>query len=148
MSLELPLFTMASQMNISYTTNNTECAFFYNTTCMILDQTVVNSLCSDPSNTFNFVRNTTENQDYISTSIALMSIYFYGPDFNTANAFYYSRFEALTGWNINDINYYFRAPGTGMAGFAAAIQSQVYNWYSQSLAYPDLLTPTQTCELH
>jgi hypothetical protein len=100
MNLEVPLFTMASYMNISYAFNATStCSEFYRIIIGFTDVTAVDSLCADPSNTFNFVQNITDNQAYIKTSIALMSVYFYGNDFNTANANYYATFSNLTGWS-------------------------------------------------
>ena len=127
MNLELPLFTMASQMNITYATTAATCTYFYTTTLLITNTTVVTNLCADPSNTFNFVQNTTDNQDYIKTSIALMSVYFYGSNFNTANANYYSTFKELTGWTDSEVMQNFRVPGTGMASFASTVQTAVYN---------------------
>jgi len=79
------------------------------------------ALCSDPSNTFNFVKDMTNYQRYIKTSIALLSVFFYGDQFDTANAQYYQLFSNLTGWDSTQINANFRAMGTGMAGFAMYI---------------------------
>jgi hypothetical protein len=59
-------------------------------------------------------------------------VFFYGDQFNTANASYYETFSNLTGWDSTQIDTNFRAMGTGMAGFAMYIQSVVNDYYSTS----------------
>lgn len=80
MNLELPLFTIASQVNITYHQNVTndlmDCQIFY-TNYILLDAPTATSLCADPSNTFNFAENPSDYQAYIKSSIALMSVYFF-----------------------------------------------------------------------
>jgi hypothetical protein len=102
MRLELPMFTLASQFNISYsanvTNNDMTCVDFYSTV-FLWPSTQTDALCNDASNTFNFVNNPLNNQGYIKTAIALTSVYLYGNKFNTANADYFSTFMALTGWS-------------------------------------------------
>lgn len=61
MALEFPMFTIASQLNISYAQNITggqDCRHFYNSILMFPNEQTTN-LCNDPSNTFNFVNNGT-----------------------------------------------------------------------------------------
>lgn len=102
MQLELPMFTLASQFNISYsanvTNNQMDCNGFYMNVFQWPSQQA-DALCADTSNTFNFVNNPTNNQGYIKTAIALTSIYLYGNKFDTANQDYYGTFMNLTGWN-------------------------------------------------
>lgn len=129
MNLEVPLFTMASAMNMSYVANNTNCDSFYTTT-LGFDAAMATTLCADPSNTFNFVQNTTDNQDYFLSSVALMTVYYYGNGFNTANASYFDTFSNLTGWNSTEIDTNFRTTGTGMAGFANYVQLMAWSWYN------------------
>lgn len=59
-------------------------------------------------------------------------MFFYGDQFNTANASYYETFSNLTGWDSTQIDTNFRAMGTGMAGFAMYIQTVVNDYYSTS----------------
>jgi hypothetical protein len=54
------------------------------------------------------VENPYNYQSYIKSSIALLSVYFYGDQFNTANADYFQTFSALTGWNSTQIDANFR----------------------------------------
>jgi hypothetical protein len=102
MRLELPMFTLASQFNISYAQNVTAssqtCSSFY-TDIFKWPTTQVTSLCNDVTNTFNFKNDPTNNMGYFKTAVALTSVYLYGSKFDTANAGYYSLFMALTGWN-------------------------------------------------
>jgi hypothetical protein len=126
MNLEVPLFTMATYMNISYATNITatptnDCSYFYTTVLGFTDATAVSNLCADSSNTFNFVMDSDASQSYIKTSIALMSVYYYGNGFNTANADYYGTFMTLTNWTSDQIYANFQMMGTGMAGFAMMV---------------------------
>lgn len=106
MTLEFPMFTIASQLNISYSANVTSsgqnCNSFYKTILNFPNEQS-NNLCNDPSNTFNFVYNTTNYQQYIKTAVALTSVYLYGNKFNTANANYFETFQNLTGWNILEV---------------------------------------------
>jgi hypothetical protein len=88
-------------------------------------------LCADPTNTFNFMYNSTNFQDYIKSSVALLSVFFFGKDFNVANANYYQTFAELTGWNDTEIYTYFRASNTGMNDLAWDLQQTVYNQYSK-----------------
>jgi hypothetical protein len=78
MQLELPLFVLASQLNISYaqnvTTNNQNCTNFYANLGFPPNQT--NSLCGDTSNTFNWVKGP-GFEGYFKSSVALLSSYFY-----------------------------------------------------------------------
>lgn len=69
-------------------------------------------------------------------------MFFYGDQFNTANANYYQTFSNLTGWDSTQIDTNFRAMGTGMAGFAMYIQSVVYNYYSTSHLWNNSYTYT------
>lgn len=135
MQLEVPLFTFASYMNTSYAANVTnsmqDCSTFY-TGIIGFDATTATALCADTSNTFNFVDNTADNQNYIQSSIALMSVYFYGNQFNTANANYYQTFATLTGWTDADIDMNFRMMGTGGSGFATWLMKSVYSFYNTS----------------
>jgi hypothetical protein len=64
------------------------------------------------------LENPSNYQSYIKSSIALLSVYFYGDQFNTANADYFQTFSALTGWNSTQIDANFRQDGTGMASLA------------------------------
>jgi hypothetical protein len=63
MMLELPMFTWASQFNISYAANVTSsgqtCVSFYTMLGFPIVQTT--ALCGDVSGTFNFALNTTNN---------------------------------------------------------------------------------------
>ena len=62
MQLEVPLFTLASAFNMSYIANTTQnCDDFYLST-ITLDAAAATALCADPSNTFNFMLNTENNQ--------------------------------------------------------------------------------------
>jgi hypothetical protein len=69
------------------------------------------------------VDNTSNNQNYIESSIALLSVYFFGDDFNVANANYYKTFAILTGWSDNEIDANFRANSTGMGSLAWRLQN-------------------------
>lgn len=106
MQLELPMFLMASQFNISYsynvTNNGMDCLTFYMNVLQWPSETS-NALCNDTTNTFNFVYNPNNYQGYIKTCVALSSVFLYGNKFNTANAGYYQRFFQLTGWNAFQI---------------------------------------------
>ena len=101
MMLELPMFTWASQFNISYAANVTSsgqtCESFY--TMIGFPTAQMTGLCADSSNTFNFVYNATNNQGYFKSALALTSVYLYRNKFDTANAQYWSLFLKLTGWN-------------------------------------------------
>lgn len=97
MQLEFPMFTYASQFNISYAQNVTTgqtCDSFY--TMLGFNQGNTTALCTDPTNTFNFVSDPTNYNDYFKSALALTSIYLYGNNFNTANANYYDTFTSLT----------------------------------------------------
>jgi len=63
MMLELPMFTLASQFNISYAANVTssgqDCSGFY--TMLGFGAVQTTALCNDVSGTFNFALNTTKN---------------------------------------------------------------------------------------
>lgn len=63
MMLELPMFTWASQLNISYAANVTsssqDCSSFY--TLIGFPTAQMTGLCADASNTFNFLYNATDN---------------------------------------------------------------------------------------
>lgn len=100
MQLEFPMFTYASQFNISYAANVTSsgqtCTSFY--TMLGFPQTQTDALCNDATNTFNFVSDPNNNADYFKSALALTSVYLYGGNFNTANAGYYDLFLELTGW--------------------------------------------------
>lgn len=78
------------------------------------------ALCSDPSNTFNFVYNSTNYQGYIRTCVALTSIYLYNDKFNTANAHYYNTFAALTGWNSIQITKFLHGPNSMASYFVTS----------------------------
>lgn len=77
MRLELPLFTYASQFNVSYaanvTSSNIDCSTFY-TTIFQFDATSTAALCADTSNTFNFVNDPTNYNGYFTTAVALSTI--------------------------------------------------------------------------
>jgi len=64
MQLELPMFTLASQFNLSYsanvTNNQMDCNGFYMNVFQWPSQQA-DALCADTSNTFNFVNNPTNN---------------------------------------------------------------------------------------
>ena len=98
MMLELPMFTWASQFNISYAANVTSssqtCTSFY--TMLGFPDVQTTSLCNDASNTFNFVKNATNNQGYFKSALALTSVYLYKNKFNTANAGYWDMFLSIT----------------------------------------------------
>lgn len=104
MTLELPLFTYASQFNISYAANVTDtginqtCESFY-TMLIPSKASAVTALCNDPDGIFNFVYNATNYQGYFKSAVALSSVYLYSNRFNTANANYYDHFLSLTGFN-------------------------------------------------
>jgi hypothetical protein len=59
-------------------------------------ETQTTALCNDASNTFNFVNNSTNNQGYFKSAVALSSVYLYRNKFNTANADYWDLFLNLT----------------------------------------------------
>jgi hypothetical protein len=89
MQLEFPLFTLASQFSISYGVNSTNgqtCQDFYSQ-ILLWPQTQTDALCSDPSNTFNFVPDS--QMGYFRTSVALSTIYLYDDQFDTANQSFY-----------------------------------------------------------
>jgi hypothetical protein len=134
MLLEFPMFTLASQFNISYAFNVTNagmnCTQFYEN-ILLWPTTTSASLCSDPSGTFNFQNNSTDFQGYIKTSIALTSIYLYSNKYNTAEADYFDTFTALTGWSSFQISQYITSPGSMMTYFVTSeLQTPVYDWYS------------------
>jgi hypothetical protein len=120
MRLELPMFIYASQFNVSYSANVTNngmtCTDFY---MNILEwpSGVTANLCNDASNTFNFVKNEDNFQGYIKTAVALTSIFLYGNKFDTANAGYYSTFQALTGWNVITISQQTTNPNSIVSDF-------------------------------
>jgi hypothetical protein len=101
MMIELPMFTYASQFNISYAANVTSsgqsCNSFY--TMLGFGITETTALCNDATNTFNFAYNATNNQGYFKSALALTSIYLYKNKFNTANAGYWNLFISLTEYN-------------------------------------------------
>jgi hypothetical protein len=96
------MFTYASQFNISYAQNVTSsgqnCNSFY-TGVLTFPQDKADALCNDSTNTFNFMLNPTNDQDYFKSALALTSVYLYGGNFNTANANYYELFLQITGWS-------------------------------------------------
>ena len=102
MRLELPMFTLASQFNISYaknvTDNGIDCTTFY-LNIFQWPSAQVSALCNDVTNTFNFKNDPTNNMGYFKTAVALTSIYLYGSKFNTADADYFELFKTLTSWN-------------------------------------------------
>lgn len=113
MQLELPLFTWASQFNISYATNVTAngqtCSNFY-TTIAGFPQLQADALCADTTNTFNFVNVPASNQGYFQTTVALSTVWLYGNQFDPND--YFGLFMSLTGWEdpiqiaiaLNDVN--------------------------------------------
>jgi hypothetical protein len=105
-----------------------DCVYFY-TEVVQVDFVASRDLCGDPTNTFNFMYNATNFQDYIKSSVALLSVFFFGNDFNVANANYYQTFAELTGWNDTEIYTNFRASNTGMNDLAWDLQKAVYNQY-------------------
>jgi hypothetical protein len=134
MMIELPMFTYASQCNISYalnvTNNNQTCMDFYQNT-LLLSNAEATALCSDSSNTFNFVNNPTNYQGYIKTCVALTSIYLYGNNYNTANAGYYATFLALTNWTSFQISQQVHSPTSIFTYFVTnEIAAPVYAHYS------------------
>lgn len=91
MKIEFPLLLIASSFNNTYwnnvTTNGQDCYYFY-TNVFNFGETGANNLCSDPTNTFNWVKGPGD-EGYLKTSLALLTVYFYGANFNIANAGYY-----------------------------------------------------------
>lgn len=73
-------------------------------------QAQIDALCNDATNTFNFVSDPTNNNDYFKSALALTSVYLYGNNFNTANANYYDLFVQLTGFTAIQITNMVHSP--------------------------------------
>lgn len=133
MQLELPLFTYASEFNITFAANafgTMDCNSWY-TTILNWDTATASALCSDSSNTFNW-NNAGGNQGYFKTAVALLTIYFYNFSFNTANAGYYSKFASLTQKTGPEIVTLFQGGAFDTVFTGPNIMGGVYNHFSTS----------------
>jgi len=95
MQLELPMFTLASQFNISYAYNVTnvpgfDCNYFYSNVLQF-PANETTALCNDP--VFGFVNNPTNYQGYFQTAVALTNIYLYDNAFPGPGTNYYTLFS-------------------------------------------------------
>lgn len=129
------MFTYASQFNISYaanvTSNGQTCTSFY--TMLGFPQKQTDALCNDATNTFNFVSNPSNNQDYFKSALALTSIYLYGGNFNTAGANYYQLFLDLTGWSAFQITNLVHSPTSAVTYFMTnKVAPPVYAHYTST----------------
>jgi|688.fasta_scaffold99549_3 hypothetical protein len=132
MMLELPMFTWASQFNISYAANVTSsgqtCESFYTMLNFPIVQTT--ALCGDVSGTFNFAPNTPNNEGYFKSALALTSIYLYRNKFDTANAGYWNLFLSLTKWNSIQVTDMITNSNSDVSKFMVAqVEAPVYAHY-------------------
>lgn len=79
------------------------------------------NLCNDPTNTFNWVKGPGD-EGYFKTALALLTVYFYGNNFNIADAGYYMEFINLSGFNPFQVTYNIQNP---LANTTALIFGQV-----------------------
>jgi len=100
MQLEFPVLVHAAALADYYSKNAAGCVSFY-TTSLNFDSGNATALCNDANSTFSWP--STPADGYMNTAVALLTVYFYGANFNLANGNYYDQFTNITGFSAFQI---------------------------------------------